>query len=104
MRAAPPRTARCPVRRPSRRPRVPRTAASSCPSYWSDHSRNDRSPTEGGSMTVLVTGAGGRIGRHVTRLLLESCRTVRALVLPADPSRAWLESQPGVEVVEGRLE
>ncbi|MFN8620022.1 MAG: NAD(P)-dependent oxidoreductase [Chloroflexota bacterium] len=55
-------------------------------------------------MTVLVTGAGGRIGRHVTRLLLDSGRTVRGLVLPDDPSRAWLEAQPGVEVVEGRLE
>src|SRR4051794_30065306 len=55
-------------------------------------------------MTVLVTGAGGRIGHHVTRLLVEAGRTVRALVLPADPSRAWLESLEGVEVVEGRLE
>lgn len=55
-------------------------------------------------MTVLVTGAAGRIGRHVTRLLLAQGRTVRALVIPDDPGRAWLEQQPGVEIVEGRLE
>jgi UDP-glucose 4-epimerase len=55
-------------------------------------------------MTVLVTGAAGRIGRHVTRRLLEQGRTVRALAIPDDPGRAWLDAQPGVEVVVGRLE
>ena len=55
-------------------------------------------------MTVLVTGAAGRIGRHVTRLLTGQGRQVRALVLPGDPGRAWLEQQPGVACVEGRLE
>lgn len=55
-------------------------------------------------MTVLVTGAAGRIGRHVTRLLIAQGRHVRALVLPGDPGRAWLEQQPGVSCVEGRLE
>ncbi len=55
-------------------------------------------------MTVLVTGAAGRIGRHVTRILRASGDPVRALVLPDDPGRAWLAAQAGVEIVEGRLE
>lgn len=55
-------------------------------------------------MTVLVTGAAGRIGRHVTRILVGRGDAVRALCLPDDPGRAWLAAQPGVEVVTGRLE
>jgi nucleoside-diphosphate-sugar epimerase len=55
-------------------------------------------------MIVLVTGAAGRIGRHVTRRLLASGREVRALVLPDDPGRAWLDAQDGVTCVVGRLE
>lgn len=55
-------------------------------------------------MTVLVTGAAGRIGRHVIRLLTGRGRAVRALVLPGDPGRAWLEQQASVTCVEGRLE
>ena len=53
-------------------------------------------------MTVLVTGASGRIGRHVTERLLADGRAVRALVLPGDPRRPLIE-RPGVGVVEGSL-
>ena len=53
-------------------------------------------------MNVLVTGATGRIGRHVTARLLQSGRSVRALVRPADERRHRIEG-PGVEVVEGSL-
>ena len=53
-------------------------------------------------MSVLVTGASGRIGRHVTERLLADGRSVRALVLSGDPRRSLIE-RPGVEVVEGSL-
>ena len=45
-------------------------------------------------MSVLVTGASGRIGRHVTERLLATGRTVRALVVPDDPRRT-LDRQDG---------
>jgi len=53
-------------------------------------------------VNVLVTGATGRIGSHVTRLLLEGGRTVRALVEPGDARRERIEG-PGVTVIEGSL-
>ncbi|MDD9985164.1 MAG: NAD(P)-dependent oxidoreductase [Spirochaetaceae bacterium] len=53
-------------------------------------------------MSVLVTGASGRIGRHVTERLLADGRAVRALVLPGDPRRRLI-ARPGVDVVEGSL-
>jgi nucleoside-diphosphate-sugar epimerase len=53
-------------------------------------------------MTVLVTGATGRIGRHTVRGYLAEGERVRALVLPGDPGGAALESW-GVEVVVGAL-
>ena len=53
-------------------------------------------------MSVLVTGANGRIGRHVTERLLAGGRAVRALVLPGDPRRPLIE-RPGVDFVEGSL-
>jgi nucleoside-diphosphate-sugar epimerase len=64
-------------------------------------------PTSAGGHTgaivnVLVTGATGRIGSHVTRQLLESGRTVRALVEPGDVRRDRIEGA-GVTVVEGSL-
>lgn len=54
-------------------------------------------------MKVLVTGAAGRMGAHLTRLLLEKGHRVRAFVLPDDPNNQQIEA-PGVEVVPGRLE
>src|SRR5687768_16169354 len=53
-------------------------------------------------MTILVTGATGRIGHHVTTRLLGDGRAVRALVRPGDPRRARVEL-PGVELLEGDL-
>lgn len=53
-------------------------------------------------MTVLVTGAGGFLGAHVVRLLLEAGHRPRAMVRPGRP-RAHLESA-GVELVEGDLQ
>jgi nucleoside-diphosphate-sugar epimerase len=49
---------------------------------------------------VLVTGAGGGMGLHLVRRLLESGRPVRGLVLPGDPARSHLE-ELGCEVQEG---
>jgi UDP-glucose 4-epimerase len=54
-------------------------------------------------MLVLVTGAAGRIGAHLTRSLVRRGHRVRAFVLPNDP-RAALIAGPGVELAEGRLE
>jgi uncharacterized protein YbjT (DUF2867 family) len=49
--------------------------------------------------TILVTGATGRVGRHVVQGLLEAGVTVRALV--RNPSLAGLP--PKVEVVQGDI-
>ena len=41
-------------------------------------------------MTILVTGATGRIGRHVVRAYLADGAAVRALVLPETrAARTW---------------
>jgi nucleoside-diphosphate-sugar epimerase len=54
-------------------------------------------------MTVLVTGAAGRVGMHVVRLLRERGEAVRAFVLPGEAGVARLAAM-GAEVAEGRLE
>lgn len=54
-------------------------------------------------MLVLVTGATGRIGAHLTRALVQAGHTVRALALPDDP-RASLIQGPNVEFIYGRLQ
>ena len=54
-------------------------------------------------MLILVTGATGRIGSHLTRALVRAGHTVRALVVPGDPRAAALDGL-GVEQVVGRLE
>jgi UDP-glucose 4-epimerase len=51
---------------------------------------------------VLVTGAGGRIGTHLTRRLLARGARVRALAEPGDP-RAEALRELGAEVVAGDL-
>jgi nucleoside-diphosphate-sugar epimerase len=53
-------------------------------------------------MKVLITGAAGRIGAHLTRSCLETGYDVRAFVVPGDP-RVELIRLPGVELVEGDL-
>jgi nucleoside-diphosphate-sugar epimerase len=54
-------------------------------------------------MKVLVTGAAGRMGAHLTRRLVAEGHVVRAFVLPDDPNNQAIDG-PGVEVVPGRLE
>jgi len=54
-------------------------------------------------MLVLVTGATGRIGAHLTRRLVAAGHTVRAFALPNDPGVARIAG-PGVDVAYGRLE
>ena len=54
-------------------------------------------------MHILVTGATGRIGSHLTKALIREGHTVRALALPDDP-RAEVIAGPAVEIVYGRLE
>jgi uncharacterized protein YbjT (DUF2867 family) len=50
-------------------------------------------------MTILVTGATGRVGRHVVQQLLDRGAQVR--VLTRDPAKASFPA--GVEVVQGEL-
>lgn len=50
-------------------------------------------------MTILVTGAGGRVGRHVVQQLID--RGARVRVLVRDPTKT--EFPAGVEVVQGDL-
>jgi UDP-glucose 4-epimerase len=54
-------------------------------------------------LKILVTGAAGRMGAHLTRLLTGRGHEVRAFVLPDDPNNQSIEG-PGVEVIQGRLE
>ncbi|HVA85252.1 MAG TPA: NAD(P)-dependent oxidoreductase [Candidatus Saccharimonadales bacterium] len=54
-------------------------------------------------MIILVTGAAGRMGAHLTRRLSADGHTVRAFVLPDDPNNQAIDG-PNVEIVPGRLE
>ncbi len=54
-------------------------------------------------MKVLVTGAAGRIGSHLSLGLLAEGHTVRAFGLPGDPGLARL-GDAGAQVIEGDLE
>lgn len=53
-------------------------------------------------MTILITGATGRVGRELVALRQAKGEHVRALVMPGDPGRELLESE-GVEIVDGSL-
>ena len=53
-------------------------------------------------MTILVTGATGRIGRHVVKGYLAAGERVRALALADDPGIPWLGAA-GAEVAIGHL-
>ena len=53
-------------------------------------------------MKILVTGAAGRIGAHLTRDALQAGHEVRAFVVPGDPRTEGIRL-PGVELVEGDL-
>jgi UDP-glucose 4-epimerase len=54
-------------------------------------------------MHILVTGAAGRIGSHLTRLLVNTGHQVRAFVLPGDPRAEHIRAS-AVEIISGRLE
>ena len=54
-------------------------------------------------MNILITGATGRIGTHLTRALIREGHTIRAFALPNDPNAAKIAG-PHVEFVYGRLE
>jgi len=53
-------------------------------------------------MKILITGAAGRIGAHLTRSALRAGHTVRGLIVPGD-ARAEAIRLPGVDLVEGDL-
>src|ERR1700742_4735560 len=53
-------------------------------------------------MTVLVTGAAGRVGANMVRRLVEDDHDVVAMVMPGDPQAAKLSGLP-VRVVESDL-
>ena len=53
-------------------------------------------------MTILITGATGRVGRALLAARKEKGDRIRALVLPGDPGRDAVESE-GAEVVAGSL-
>lgn len=51
-------------------------------------------------MLILLTGADGFLGGHITSILLEEGYTVRALYHPAT-SRNNIEKKPNLEIIEG---
>ena len=44
-------------------------------------------------MLIMVTGAAGRIGSHLTRALVQEGHRVRAFVLPGDSRTAGIASR-----------
>jgi len=54
-------------------------------------------------MDILITGAGGRIGSRLARLLSDDGHRVRALGLPGDPGLARLAESLPLAVFEGDL-
>lgn len=54
-------------------------------------------------MHILVTGATGRIGSHLTMALIREGHTIRAFALPNDPRAAIIQNDH-VEFTYGRLE
>jgi UDP-glucose 4-epimerase len=54
-------------------------------------------------MSVLITGASGRVGANVVYELVAAGRAVAAMVMPGDPLRRKLDLIDGLEVVEADL-
>jgi nucleoside-diphosphate-sugar epimerase len=54
-------------------------------------------------MSVLVTGASGRVGANVVKRLVEAGHEVTAMVPPADPQAAKLADFPSVRIAEADL-
>lgn len=53
--------------------------------------------------TVVITGADGFIGNHLTRYLTEHDMSVYAVIMPNSPLRGRIEPIPGVHVIEAEL-
>ncbi|MEN3284482.1 MAG: hypothetical protein V7607_5622 [Solirubrobacteraceae bacterium] len=54
-------------------------------------------------MTVLVSGASGRVGANMVKRLVDDGRTVTSLVMPGDPQAAKLAELPRVRIAEADL-
>jgi UDP-glucose 4-epimerase len=54
-------------------------------------------------MDILITGAGGRIGSRLARMLVDDGHQVRGFGVPGDPGLAVLAASTDVEVFEGDL-
>lgn len=54
-------------------------------------------------MEILITGAGGRIGSHLARMLVEDGHRVRGFGVPGDPGLRRLASEVDIDPVEGDL-